>query len=40
MTERMQIIVALISGQDVRTWNEDALVAWATAIADRILSKK
>lgn len=37
MSERQQLIVALISGQDVRKWNVPALVEWATAIADSIL---
>lgn len=37
MSERNQLIVALISGQDVRKWNEKALVEWATSIADKIL---
>lgn len=37
MSERNAIIVALISGQDVRKWNIPALVEWATAVADKLL---
>lgn len=39
MSERMKIIIALISGQDVRKWDESALIVWASAMADRLLSQ-
>lgn len=34
---RDQLIVALISGQDVRKWTDKSLYEWAAAMADRIL---
>ncbi len=35
--KRLQIIIALISCQDVRKWDEEALYQWASAMANRIL---
>lgn len=37
MTERQQLIIALISGQDARKWDVKALVEWAEAVADKML---
>lgn len=35
--ERRELIIKLISGQDARKWDVQALVAWAHSISDEIL---
>lgn len=39
MTERNELIVKLISGQDVRKWDVKALVEWARTVADEMLGE-
>lgn len=37
MDARTELVIALISGQDVRKWDVTALVQWAQAVAAKIL---
>ncbi|WP_264161979.1 hypothetical protein [Burkholderia metallica] len=37
MTKREELIIELISRQDVRKWDVTVLVAWAGAVADEML---
>lgn len=39
MTKREQLIIELISRQDARKWDVAVLVAWAEAVADKMLEK-
>ena len=39
MTKREELIIELISRQDVRKWDVAVLVAWAVAVADEMLKE-